>query len=271
MADEPTVDLDAAVEALYAGDPGAFVAERDRLVKQLRAQKRRDEAKGVAALRRPTVAAWALNRAARALPDDVEELLDAGQELRRAQEAALAGDASGLRTATERRRAVNRRLVAEALDALADQVSDPSGYREELGATLDAASLDDELAQELRSGRLTRTAEPPSGLELFAGLEPPARRPARSGGGRKRPAEAPAERREEELRELRRAAEEAAREADAAEEQLRAAEEEVHQAEAALERARAAAERARDAAEQARAAAGGAAEALERAERAGGR
>jgi hypothetical protein len=50
---------------LYALPPGEFTRARDERAKGLRKEGRRDEADEVKALRKPTVAAWALNQLAR--------------------------------------------------------------------------------------------------------------------------------------------------------------------------------------------------------------
>ena len=43
---------------LYSAPPAEFTRERDALVRELRAKGRSDEAKEVAALRKPTVGLW---------------------------------------------------------------------------------------------------------------------------------------------------------------------------------------------------------------------
>jgi hypothetical protein len=56
------------LDELYREHPESFVAGRDRLAKDLRAAGERDEADRVGKLRRPTVAAWLINRAALSSP-----------------------------------------------------------------------------------------------------------------------------------------------------------------------------------------------------------
>ena len=86
---------------LYGLPLDRFVAERGALAKSLRKEGRRDEATDVAGLRKPSVAAWAVNQLVRTQRAAMQELLDAGDELRDAQSALLAGDgdARALRTA----------------------------------------------------------------------------------------------------------------------------------------------------------------------------
>lgn len=162
------MDLDADIDRLFGLDPDDFVAERDALAKRLRAEKRRDDAAEVKALRRPTVVAWAVNQLARRRRDAIEELLARGETLRGAQESALRGDAGPLREATaERRRSVERlRKAAAAL--LEERGSPPSDASlDQVSATLEAATVDPEAARVVRAGRLSKELPAPSG---FGGL-----------------------------------------------------------------------------------------------------
>jgi len=94
------------VDDLYALPNDRFVPERGTLAKALRADGRRDEAKDVAALRKPSVAAWAINQLVRTQGDAVDELVAAGDALRGAHADLVGGrgDVQALRTATERER-----------------------------------------------------------------------------------------------------------------------------------------------------------------------
>ena len=70
------------LDALYGLAPEEFVAARDALARRLRKEGRREEAAEVAARRRPSAAAWALNQVARQAPAVVEAALAAGRALR---------------------------------------------------------------------------------------------------------------------------------------------------------------------------------------------
>lgn len=61
-------DLDVLVDELYALPLDRFVPERAVLVKQLRADGRREDAARVASLTKPSIVAWAVNQVVRALP-----------------------------------------------------------------------------------------------------------------------------------------------------------------------------------------------------------
>lgn len=155
--------LPEGADALYATDPAAFVAERDALAKALRARGEVAAAAVVKRLRRPTTAASALNRVARERPDLVDDLVAAGQALVTAQAAAVGGDRDALRTASRGRREAVRRLADVAV-ALAGPT-----HADALTATLEAATLDDGVAELLRAGRLTKEVPAPSAFG-FAGV-----------------------------------------------------------------------------------------------------
>src|SRR4051794_20255768 len=96
---------------LYGLPLEEFTAARNALAKQLGRQGDKAAAEEVKRLAKPSRTAWALNQLARRHPDDVEQLLAAGERLREAQQRALAGDASGLRgAAREEQQQVDRLL-----------------------------------------------------------------------------------------------------------------------------------------------------------------
>jgi hypothetical protein len=140
------------VDDLYTLDPEDFVPARDALVRALR-KTDPVSAAAVARLRRPTVAAWALNAVARAHPKEIGALLGAGERLREAQEKALRGDAGALRSATSDRRAAVASVASLVAEVLGDRASGQAGA---VSATLEAATVDESVAALLRSGRLDR-------------------------------------------------------------------------------------------------------------------
>lgn len=140
------MDAEDRIEALYALRPEEFIAARDTLAAELKDHGKLASSSTVKRLRKPTVAAWALNQLTRRNAEDVAELLEVGERMRAAQEAALGGGGGDeLRSATAARRDVLRRLVAAA----------PGGDAGELEAALSAAALDPDLGEELRVGRLS--------------------------------------------------------------------------------------------------------------------
>src|SRR4051812_8208025 len=170
----PTM-VDEADE-LYGLPDAEFTAARDALAKRLRAEKRREDADAVKALRRPSVAAGAINRAVR--EHGADEVLAAGEALREAHEALLSGggDAAAVREAMARERDAVRDLTRLALGEGASGATE-----EKVRATLHAASVDDEVREALAAGRLEREAE--AGTDAMALLAASA---GRAGGRRAR-------------------------------------------------------------------------------------
>ncbi|MFG2123139.1 hypothetical protein [Streptomyces sp. NPDC048710] len=264
------MDLDAVADELYGLRPEEFVAARDRYAAQARTSGERDLAEEIAALRRPSLAAWACNLLVRRLPDEVQPLLGLGAELRRAHREL---DGPQLRLLARRQREVigalgrqARRLAAEAGHPVGE------GVQREVEETLHAVLADPEAAREWAAGRLVKplgaaTGFPDADAAAVGRRPAPAPKPKpkamRRGGGeerRRQLAEARAQARdaERELRALQAeaaAAEteavEAARRSAEAEERLRELREEARRVQEEQERARADEQSARERARRA--------------------
>lgn len=143
------MDPDSAADELYALAPAGFTARRAELVAQARADGDRGLAKQLASLRRPTVAAWLVNRFVASGDGSLDELLALGHDMRAAQ-SGLLGDRLKELT-TERHRLV----AAIVRRATASQAASES-VRREVEATLVAAVADEAAAGVVASGRLTR-------------------------------------------------------------------------------------------------------------------
>jgi hypothetical protein len=147
--------MDDELDALFNVEPDRFVAARDALVKRLKAEKRKDDAAMVAALRRPPIVVWAMNRVARQNPTAVEELIRAGGAALQAQNALMnGGPAAQLHDAVEHRRTVVAALVQESVSAL-DGKPSPTDVVPQLRLAYEQVSVDASLAATLRTGRLT--------------------------------------------------------------------------------------------------------------------
>ncbi len=161
---DPEPERAEAAEELYGLDPADFVPARNDLVRRLRADGKRDLARRVADLRRPSPAAWAVNQLARRQRDALDELLRLGDTLRRAQTQTLAGaDAALLRQAGRARREAVASLADSAIGLLTER-GQGGAHHTEIAATLEAASLDPQAGAEVAAGRLTSALEPPSGF-----------------------------------------------------------------------------------------------------------
>src|SRR3954447_11530110 len=144
---------------LYGLPLDAFVPERDALAKRLRADGRREEATEVKALRKPSVAAWAVNQAVRTQPKAARGLWEAGDALIAAQEDLLAGrgDARGLRGAADAERAALDELLDAARGLLTGKGTDlGEGTIERVRETLHAAAIEPEARDEVAAGRAVR-------------------------------------------------------------------------------------------------------------------
>lgn len=263
-----------APEDLYGLPLEEFTPARDALAKELRAAGSKDEAAEVKRLRKPSLAAWALNRVARDHPDAVALLREAGADLRAAQEAALAGDAGRLRDAGRALAEEINRVAALAAEEFQAGRPVSAAQQEKLVSTLRTAAIDDEAGEVLSRGVLVDELEPTGFSLLGSGpaLDAPAR-PALPGA--ERPAKKPQAGKEEleaveaARRELRRCdaeAEMAATRARRRAERAEVAAKRAAEAQRDAEEARAAAEDAAGEAEAARRAANEAADHLTAAE-----
>ncbi|GAB2689037.1 hypothetical protein [Thalassiella azotivora] len=151
MGDE---DVEAAAEELYRLDPGEFTARRGELAKDARSAGDRPAATRIVALRRPTVAAWAVNQAVREPVPELDELLEVADTLREAQ-AAL--DGPRLKQLDARRQGLERVVVRHVRDVARERGQDlTASVLTEVEQTLRAAASDPQAARAVASGRLTR-------------------------------------------------------------------------------------------------------------------
>lgn len=164
--------MEDPIDSLYAGAPSEFVAARDVLAKQLRRAGRREEASHVTKLRRPTVAAWAVNQVARHRPDVIDALVAAGEALATTQRRALSGvKDSGLRPAAQTRRACLDDAWAVAAQQLRDTGIDPDPHRQAVMDTFEAVAVPGDAAEVVRAGRLSAPLPAPAGFGEVMGLE----------------------------------------------------------------------------------------------------
>lgn len=147
--------VEAAADELYSADPGEFTDRRKALADAARTVGDAAAAKRIAALRKPTRAAWVVNRLARADPDAPGRLASLAAALRAAERAK---DGPRLRELSAERGPLVDSLTGQAL-AAAGVPDPPSGLREDVSATLTAALADPEVAAGFAAGTLTRAAQ----------------------------------------------------------------------------------------------------------------
>ena len=150
-----TTALDTVADELYAVPPDEFVGARDAAVAAARERGDRDLAKAIGRLRRPTKAAWLANLLARHRSAQLEGLLSLAAGLADAQRTL---DGTALRQLSSKRHQLVAAMAREA-GRLAQEAGDPAAESvlRELQGILDAAMARPEIAEQVRSGRLTRT------------------------------------------------------------------------------------------------------------------
>ena len=232
---------------LYSAPPDEFVAERTALAKRLSESGDRAGAARVKKLKKPSVPAWAVNRATGDDPKAAQRLVAAGERLAKAQRGAGgAGGGDKLRGAMEAHQEAVAGLMEAVTGALAEVGHERPANLDRARETLRAVATDDELRAEFEEGRVVRDREPVG----FGSA--PAPKAAKKGPRAAKSAPKPDR--------------EAARRAKAAQRAEAAAERAVGQARSRVEKAEAALERARGELEQAEDERDRAAEELRRAE-----
>ena len=236
-------DLERELDELYGLPLGEFTATRNELAKRLRKAGQEEAAENVAALAKPSIPAWAINRLARVEADGMRKLLEAGQEVVDAQKEALAGKgAERFDAASRGQREAVRSLTRAAEKVLADAGHRPTdAVKERISSSLRAASMDPQGRVLLERGRLVEDFES-AGLGLLAGLAPQ-KRPTSPRSGRAqreariRKARAALETARDEERRLSETAAVAEKEAERASERARTLAAEAESARASVEAA----------------------------------
>ena len=155
------------IDALYGLPLDEFTNARNELARALRTEGRRDEADEVAALRKPSLAAWVVNQLARDRGDEVRALVDAAKAIK-------AGDDAG----DDLFRATLDRLLPGAREVLGATGRSPSdSVLQQVATTLRASAAT--AAEELTAGRLTEAREATGFEAALSGAPPRPRRPKR--------------------------------------------------------------------------------------------
>jgi len=153
------------LDSLFATPPAAFIAERKRIVAALKGAGRKDEAKEVDKIPRPSVAVWTVNQIARRDPEVIRRLGAITTRLQSAAGAEYGAAAAELRQVLDE-------LRGEAAAVLAAAGHDDIGPHlvQRVIANLRAAAGGRETRATLEAGRLTRDVEEPdAAASLFGG------------------------------------------------------------------------------------------------------
>jgi hypothetical protein len=229
------VDIESVVDELYSLPREQFVAVRNERAKQARSHGDRALAADIAALRKPSTAAWLVNEVTRVRPDSVRRLVRLADEMRVAHERRN-GDT--LRRLSEQRRAGIRDMLA-CIESLAGEHGTLASAQvlDEIQNAVSAALADAEASAQLLSGHLSALPHPAPGGEEWltagAAATPPAAEKPRDRSGAR-----PAQRGRDDQRKAVSEELAAARtELDHAEDGVRKAAEAVRQSRKELERA----------------------------------
>lgn len=219
---------------LYSLRLDEFIDARDRMAAQLAAEGRQDEAVAVSKLRKPSVAAWALNQASRNQTEAVQRLVATHRHLREASSAELLRQASD-----ERRRAVAELEAAAVEELTADGRSVSGPTRSRIRNTLLAIATDPQGEEDLVAGRLVREIEPSGGGwgEIGIASPPPERSAADRAVLEAQRARTRADRLDEQAKSAERGVESAARALDDARRRARDARARAGRAEAEAQEA----------------------------------
>jgi hypothetical protein len=145
------MDFEAVSAELFGAPREEFTALRDERARQAQADRRLMDR--IAALRKPTVAAWLVNQVTRTCPEQVDRLAELGESLRQAHQR-LAG--TDLRTLSR-----ERHELIELLTKQADWLARKAGYAfsdataRQLEDTFEAAVADPRAAAAVRAGQLS--------------------------------------------------------------------------------------------------------------------
>jgi hypothetical protein len=250
----PSGSTTEALDRLYAAPLEQFVDLRRQLAAELRARGEIEASREVAAAKKPSRPAWALNQVARRHPEQLRGVVEAHAAAAAAQPS---GDAESMRGTAR----AFRDLLAGVVKSCGAVLSDagarmtPSQGRQ-LGETVRAAVADSPTRARLLAGTLTETVEtedPFAGVEgAIATTGPEVRAKEESGAASALAAREreKARAREQRAREERaRALEEARRRVDVLEADVRQARATAREAETLANRARADADSAKRAAD----------------------
>ena len=149
MAEELAAHVAEAADALYAGPPEQFTSARNTAAAGI-ADKA--VATAVKKLRKPALAAWAVNNLVRREADQIEQVLALAESLRSAAEAM---DGEELRALNRQRRQLTHALATSARHLATEQgIRLTDAVVDQVEGMLTAAMIDPVAAEVLRTGRV---------------------------------------------------------------------------------------------------------------------
>ena len=166
------------LDSLFAAPPTKFIEERKRIVAALKGAGRKDEAKAIEKIPRPSIPVWTVNQIARRDPELVRRLVAITDRLKIA-----AGPEYGAAAAELRQTLDDLRGEAAAVLAAAGHEDGGPHLIQRVIANARAAAGGTETRAALEQGRLARDVEEQEITSLFgtaaAAVEAPAARAAK--------------------------------------------------------------------------------------------
>lgn len=156
------------IAELYRLLPSEFVAARNLLAKALRKQGKRDDAQQVSKLQKPALSCWALNRLWLRIPDQFEELLALGLQIRGSQDSLTRGEPFK-HLLIRRARLVSSLAAGAAHETLEAGLKWTPEAERQVVTTLEALCARGRFPDEMPAGQLTHDLAPPGFEELLEG------------------------------------------------------------------------------------------------------
>ena len=177
MSKEASRGIEKRLDVLYREHPDEIVAGRNELAKELRTEGDKTAAAEVKKLRRPSPAAWLVNRISADNPKGVRDLADASDELASAQQRLLedGGDSGELRAVVAHERELLDGLVSEAREVAAARGAVSESIIDKVTQTFRAIGVD----RELREAALRSRVEKERTVAMVGGTASAMYRPAR--------------------------------------------------------------------------------------------
>jgi hypothetical protein len=177
-------DLSEHARQVLGAAPEEFVAERDRIARELRQAGRDEEARAIAALRKPSAVVLAVNRAARDRPQASRDAVRSAEEVAKTQ---LSGDAEKYAEARQDLDVALALLAEVAVAQLSRTKPATESMRRRVAELLRSAVADPDARAALGRGVLQEEGDA-AGFSAFAAMSPPAAK-RRTKPGRTREAE----------------------------------------------------------------------------------
>jgi hypothetical protein len=162
-------DLSEHARQVLGAAPENFVAERDRIARELKQAGRDEDARAIAALRKPSAVVLAVNRAARDRPQVARDAARSAEEVAKTQ---LSGDAEKYANARKDLDEALARLADVAVAQLSRTKTATESMRRRVAELLRSAIADPDARAALERGVLQEEGDA-AGFSAFAGMAPP--------------------------------------------------------------------------------------------------